>query len=463
MYKIPSHTPSKFSFTAQGFRILQVKQPRNCFVVIHSFVYKIKILRKKTSRLNKMKITVMTTDEQIITLEVDRNESVENLKALLEIESRIPLQQQQLLHNGKEMKNSETLSSLGVADGDLVMMVSNTSSMVSSNEVLNPDGSAVNPAAFQQQIRNNSDLMAQLLQSDPELAQIIIGNDLNKLQDLLRRRHNQRSELRRQQEEEMALLYADPFDVEAQKKIEAAIRQKGIDENWAAALEHNPEAFARVVMLYVDMEVNGVPIKAFVDSGAQSTIISKSCAERLGLLRLLDQRYKGIAHGVGQSEILGRIHVAPIKIGNNFYPCSFVVLDSPNMEFFFGLDMLRKHQCMIDLKDNVLRVGGGEVAVPFLPEKDIPRHFLDEEKLLKEASSSGTRGSSGSAAERNITPTPSGGQFSGSAHGGLTHGPEFEAKIGKLVELGFSRDAVIQALKFFDGNEEQAAGYLFGG
>lgn len=76
--------------------------------------------------------------------------------------------------------------------------------------------------------------------------------------------------------------------------------QKGIDENWQAALEHNPEAFARVVciifnlhnpppntppppspdfyfvyfginfkvsyatlqvMLYVDMEVNGVPLK----------------------------------------------------------------------------------------------------------------------------------------------------------------------------------------------------------
>lgn len=42
-------------------------------------------------------------------------------------------------------------------------------------------------------------------------------------------------------------------------------------------------------------------------------------------------------------------------------------------------------------------------------------------------------------------------------------GAEFEAKIGKLIELGFSRDAVIQALKLFDGNEEQAAGYLFGG
>ncbi|KAF2544492.1 hypothetical protein F2Q68_00032813 [Brassica cretica] len=204
------------------------------------------------------------------------------------------------------------------------------------------------------------------LSTDPELAQVISGSDLNKLQDVLRSRHQQRSVAQRQKEEELALLYADPFDVEAQKKIEAAIRQKGIDENWEAALEHNPEGFARVIMLYVDMEVNGIPLKAFVDSGAQSTIISKSCAERCGLLRLMDQRYKGIAQGVGQTEILGRIHVAPIKIGKNFYPCSFIVLDSPNMEFLFGLDMLRKHQCTIDLKDNVLTVGGGEVSVPFL-------------------------------------------------------------------------------------------------
>ncbi|CAI9780165.1 unnamed protein product [Fraxinus pennsylvanica] len=101
-------------------------------------------------------------------------------------------------------------------------------------------------------------------------------------------------------------------------------------------------------------------IEAFVDSKAQSTIISKSCAERCGLSRLLDTWYRGIAQGVGQSEIIGRIHVAPIKVGNNFYLCTFTVLDSPNMELLFGLDMLRKHQ------ENVLRFGGEEVSVPFL-------------------------------------------------------------------------------------------------
>ncbi|KAE8098911.1 hypothetical protein FH972_016939 [Carpinus fangiana] len=405
-----------------------------------------------------MKITVMTGDEQIITLDVDSHESVENVKALLEVETSVPLQQQQLLYNGKEMRNSEKLSALGVKDEDLVMMIPNVASSAPTNNLsFNPDGSAVNPGAFQQHLRSDSNVMAQLFQADPELAQVILGNDLNRLQEILRQRHRQKSELRHQQEEELALLYADPFDVEAQKKIEAAIRQKGIDENWQAALEHNPEAFARVVMLYVDMEVNGVPLKAFVDSGAQSTIISKSCAERCGLLRLLDQRYKGIAHGVGQSEILGRIHVAPIKIGNIFYPCSFTVLDSPNMEFLFGLDMIRKHQCIIDLKDNVLRVGGGEVSVPFLQEKDIPSRFLDEERYSKQASSSEAPVTSGTV-ERSLNVPLGGG-----SRGDTAQGPDFEAKVAKLVELGFGREAVIQALKLFEGNEEQAAGFLFGG
>ncbi|PPR90417.1 hypothetical protein GOBAR_AA30270 [Gossypium barbadense] len=402
-----------------------------------------------------MRITVMTAEEQILNLDVDPHESVENLKALLEVETNLPIEQQQLLYHGREIQNFEKLSALGAKDHDLIMMVPSSDSRESTNDLsFNLDGSAVNPGVFQQHIRRDSNVIGQIFQADPELAQAILGDDLNKLQDILRARHQQRSELRKKELEELALLEADPFDVEAQKKIEAAIRQKGIDENWAAALEHNPEGFARVVMLYVDMEVNG----AFVDSGAQSTIISKSCAERCGLLRLLDQRYKGIAHGVGQSEILGRIHVAPIKIGNIFFPCSFVVLDSPNMEFLFGLDMLRKHQCIIDLKENVLRVGGGEVSVPFLISLITS---LNEERHSKHGSGSGPAITTGTT-EKNAN-VQSGGQPSGGAHGDITKRPDFEAKVAKLVELGFAREIVVEALKFCDGNEEQAAGILFGG
>ncbi|MQM07528.1 hypothetical protein Taro_040364 [Colocasia esculenta] len=227
-----------------------------------------------------MKITVMTPDELFITLDVDPDELVENVKALLEVETRVLTPEQHLHFDGKELSNSDRLSTIGVRDGDLVIMLK---SRPGNQLTLNIDGSAVNPAAFQQHIRRDSQMVSKLLQTDPALAQAILGDNLDHLQNLLRERHQQRLNLQRKQEEEYALMYADPFDVEAQKKIEAAIRQKGIDENWEAALEYNPEAFARVVMLYVDMEVNGVPIKAFVDSGAQSTIISKSCAERCGL------------------------------------------------------------------------------------------------------------------------------------------------------------------------------------
>ena len=92
------------------------------------------------------------------------------------------------------------------------------------------------------------------------------------------------------------------------------------------AEDYLPEVFARVTMLYVDIAVNKYPIQAFVDSGAQSTIMSKNCAERSGLMRLLDTRYHGIALGVGSTKILGRVHVCDMQIMdkvNKKYRCLF--------------------------------------------------------------------------------------------------------------------------------------------
>ncbi len=149
------------------------------------------------------------------------------------------------------------------------------------------------------------------------------------------------------------------------------IHQRNIEENMRFAYEQNPESFATVFMLYIESEVNGVALKAFVDSGAQMSVMGRSCAQKCNLMRLLDKRYHGVATGVGSAKILGRIHLTQLKIGHSFFNLTITVLDQDDMEFLIGLDMLRRWQACIDLKRNVLVVGDEQVR--FLSEHELPQ------------------------------------------------------------------------------------------
>jgi hypothetical protein len=108
-------------------------------------------------------------------------------------------------------------------------------------------------------------------QNNPEFA-AAAENDPAKFRQFLHQMASMQESARMQQQHESAALNADPFNIEAQRKIEEAIRQEAVLENMEQAMEQMPESCGQVHMLYVDTEVNGVPVKAFVDSGAQSTI-----------------------------------------------------------------------------------------------------------------------------------------------------------------------------------------------
>lgn len=223
-------------------------------------------------------------------------------------------------------------------------------------------------------------------------------------------------------------------------------------------------------MLYIDVEVNGNKVKAFVDSGAQATIMSPSCAEACGIMRLVDTRYAGIARGVGTAAILGRVHSAQIRIGSLHLPCSFTVMEGKDVDLLLGLDMLKRHQACIDLSRDKLVIQG--VEVPFLGEADIPKAEEERAEEPKVAGPGGTTigGISGAVSPPSTQP---GGQAPAPASApvpAVAPAPQSAAQaafpsesINQLVALGFSREEAVSALEACEGNVEYAAGLLFQG
>lgn len=205
-------------------------------------------------------------------------------------------------------------------------------------------------------------------------------------------------------------LAENPFDVEAQKILEEQIAEENVARNWENAMEHMPEAFGNVFMLYINAAINGTPVKVFVDSGAQSTILSKECAERCNIMRLVDTRYAGTAVGVGTSKIIGRVHMAPLRVGDHNFPCSFTVLEDNKVDCLFGLDMLKRYQCCIDLGKNSLRlsVNGSEVSVPFLGEAEIPENALGSTKRRSSGAATSTSAAAGAKPASSSSSSSSG-------------------------------------------------------
>lgn len=244
------------------------------------------------------------------------------------------------------------------------------------------------PAMIRDMLLANPDQLALLQQNNPTLADAVLSGSLGKSVTSEKHRatlssysfsDNFAAVLRRQfadkqqaKQQEMKLMSASPFDTEAQRLIADEIRRKNIEANMEAAIEYNPEAFGQVIMLYINCKVNGHPVKAFIDSGAQATIMSSAAAERCNIMRLVDIRWAGIAKGVGVQKIIGRIHMVQIQIENDFLTSSFSVLEQQPMDMLLGLDMLKRHQCSIDLKNNTLLIGTTGTTTKFLTEADLP-------------------------------------------------------------------------------------------
>uniref|UniRef100_A0A671QYA0 Protein DDI1 homolog 2 n=1 Tax=Sinocyclocheilus anshuiensis TaxID=1608454 RepID=A0A671QYA0_9TELE len=353
--------------------------------------------------------------ETTFALDVSPELELRDFLALCELESGIPAREIQISYAEQPLHDpTRALGNYGLKDGDVVVLrqaerllgpqptvpglpridfssiaVPGTSSgQIRQHQAQRPSatqsqppratnapGSALspqgldNPTLLRDMLLANPHELSLLKERNPPLAEALLSGDLERFTKVLLEQQQDRA---RREQERIKLLTADPFDLEAQAKIEEEIRQHNIEENMTIAMEEAPESFGQVVMLYINCKVNGHPVKAFVDSGAQMTIMSQACAERCNIMRLVDRRWAGIAKGVGTQKIIGRVHLAQVQIEGDFLPCSFSILEDQPMDMLLGLDMLKRHQCSIDLKKNVLLIGTTGTETRFLPEAELP-------------------------------------------------------------------------------------------
>ncbi|KJZ79921.1 DNA damage-inducible protein 1 [Hirsutella minnesotensis 3608] len=416
--------------------------------------------------------------------------TISTLRETIHADANIPPSSQHIYHNGRLISDdSKTMEQLQIADGDMLAVhVRDTrASTATSAQGQRPQqqrpaqppsrrqGGDNDPELLRLQILGNPALRQQLQSQQPEIAAAVDdpARFARVLQDAQDRERRERLERQR----EIERLNDDPFNIENQRKIEDMIRQERVMENLQNAMEHNPEVFGRVHMLYVNVEVNGHKVKAFVDSGAQATIISPSCAEACGIMRLVDTRFAGVARGVGTANIIGRVHSAQIKIGNLHLPCSFTVMEGKTTDLLLGLDMLKRYQATIDLANDRLVIQGEQIS--FLGEADIPKE--EEAAAAQEPTIPGPAGTTIGQRSGVVMPpeqSPQSQPNPSSSQQVAGHQPQAPsappqsqpgpapptvtaAHVESLVAMGATREQAVQALQAAEDNVDVAASLIF--
>jgi DNA damage-inducible protein 1 len=191
--------------------------------------------------------------------------TIDTLRSSVHAETGIEPPSQHLYHNGQLITdNTMTLAQLQITDGDMLALhVRNirgsTGLPAESN---NPQAQsrarvppAQDPEVIRLQILGDPNLQGELSRQRPELAAAL--TDPQRFARIWTESADRERRERAERHRQIQRLNADPFDIEAQARIEEMIRQERVMENLQNAMEHNPEGETYLFHEYPTRSVDG--------------------------------------------------------------------------------------------------------------------------------------------------------------------------------------------------------------
>lgn len=342
-----------------------------------------------------MRVTVKDIEKNIIfEVEVEPTTTIDVLKLKISAMQNISYNVIELHFKGSDQRNnSASLQSLEVTPGSLIELRRKQLGTVKSLNLVNEAKKVIESHL------KNPQLLEKLCETDPEMAEAVLTEDPNEVVKLMQRRKpglapigpNMRSPITNpganfnfnphtpnqsfQQNNSFDNSFMNytnmSFDPDSQKKIEDQIQMQRWNQLQTETYENYPELFIPTEMLFIKGILNNHETEIFIDTGAQTTVISKDFAERANILKNVDPRYKTLILGVGNQMSLGRIWQIYVEIQNRFFVFSAVVLENFSHDILLGLDMMKRHRCVIDLANHKLRFGLEGVEAEFLKDHEV--------------------------------------------------------------------------------------------
>ena len=186
-------------------------------------------------------------DSDVRLIGVDSDETVENVKAILEVEFNLPLARQVLSFEGKILNNASRLCDAGVKNNDMLTLDQQRAAPAAIPASARPTGnigrdmlgSFFNP--LQRYMREAEELIhlsaidphlrRRIAENNAALASALESKNAQNVAKELAEIHRLKAENEAKKQAAIMRLNSNPLDVEAQREIEDAIRLENVDKN----------------------------------------------------------------------------------------------------------------------------------------------------------------------------------------------------------------------------------------